>query len=159
MSFLAQNIWNVTNSAAHGHKSRQVVQEVDTRAFVSNVPRRRVKRRLLKRVGLLSTSDQKAHLFIFSSSRRGSGRTTKSKKEMNSFTFRWPSRTAGGAVNDFLCSAGLYWCSRKMTRVCVIKANIFTAPRVGDKEEDEGGRVNGCRGGCGVWLESTNVLL
>lgn len=144
MSFLAQNIWNVTNLAAHRHKSRQVVQEVDTRAFVSNVPRRRVKRRLLKRVRLLSTSDQKAHLFIFSSPRRGSWRTTKSKKEMNSFTFRWPSWTAGGAVNDFLCSAGLYWCSRKMTRVCVIKANIFTAPRVGGQR--------GGRGWEGEWV-------
>lgn len=157
--------YNINISCLFSHKTFgmwQIRQHMDTkadrwckkstRALVSNVPRRRERRRLLKRVRLLSTSDQKAHLFIFSSSRRGSGRTTKSKKEMNLFTFRWPSWTAGGAVNDFLCSAGLYWCSRKMTRVCVIKANIFTAPRVGDKEEDEGGRVNGCRGGCGVWL-------
>lgn len=107
---------------------------------------------LQRKFQLLSTPDQKAHLFILSSSHRGTVRRPKSKKELNSFRFCWPSLTPREAVNDFRCSAGLYWCSRKMTRVCAIKANIFTAPESGgglsDTEEDNGGRVNGYRGGC-----------
>lgn len=149
MSFLAQNIYNVTNSAAHGHK--QVGAGGWCMSVVSNFPYRWVKRRLLKKVSAFipPPPDQKAHLLIFSSSHRGTVRRTKSKKELSSFTFCWPFLTAREAVNDFLCSAGLYWCSRKMTREC---ANIFTAPESGgglsDTEEDNGGRVNGYRGGC-----------